>query len=176
MPCPAGRRPHPRPSTDPGRHPLLLSTREACAHATPAKRNSNYTVPAARPRPPDAFYASKTRRKDEAYTAKEGHPAAQILIQQGRQRESAPPAHLNQVAEALRAPERRLLRLFHKKTRFRASTAAEFLQERSQRRAPRRRDPRRRDPPSRDPPSRDPPSRDLPSRTTLRGRAAKAAG
>ncbi|KAJ7605748.1 hypothetical protein DFH06DRAFT_1150362 [Mycena polygramma] len=96
-----------------------------------------------------------------AYTAKEGHPAAQILIQQGRQPESAPPAHLNQVAEALRAPERRLLHPFHKKTRFRASTAAEFLQERSQRRAPRRRDPRRRDPPS----------RDLPGGTTLRGRA-----
>ncbi|KAJ6449839.1 hypothetical protein C8R47DRAFT_1084615 [Mycena vitilis] len=38
-----GRGPHPRPSTDTGRHPLLLSTREACAHATPAKRNSNYT-------------------------------------------------------------------------------------------------------------------------------------
>ncbi|KAJ7622800.1 hypothetical protein DFH06DRAFT_1143132 [Mycena polygramma] len=81
----------------------------------------------------------RTREKG-TYTHQRGHPAAQILIQQGRQHESAPPAHLNQVAEALRAPERRLLRLFHKKTRFRASTAAEFLQEQSQRRAPRRRD------------------------------------
>ncbi|KAJ7607444.1 hypothetical protein DFH06DRAFT_1149468 [Mycena polygramma] len=36
------------------------------------------------------------------------------------------------------------------KTRFRASTAAEFLQERSQCRAPWRRDPQRRDPPSHD--------------------------
>ncbi|KAJ7604883.1 hypothetical protein DFH06DRAFT_1150830 [Mycena polygramma] len=126
-----GRRPHRRPSTDSGRHLLLLSTREACAHATLAKRNSNYTVPLR----VHALRTHSTRRKHDERTSKrpfeqQDEEAAELpTLGYDRTRERGTYALRSQFYAIKRAQRRKMRQLFREKGLYcerRASSRSDF--------------------------------------------------